>query len=176
MTGGSVTFDDGTSYLTQALPNNGSGYWFPVDGRLTSSLLFEVSSVSSSTGNVGLSEFVVLGSYAGNATGPSLLNGTSAVAAPDWTHDVALLATASASSYTDQPPQNAINALLGGYTEDGTGDEAAEWSSDGEGAGAWLRLDWTTAVQITAVILYDRPNLDVSAFLSVHAHVAVRPF
>lgn len=78
--------------------------------------------------------------------------------------DLALNATATASSYAvGQPPSAAIDGVLGGYdylySGEKVGNPAVEWSSSGQAAGAWLELAWAQPVTIGAVILYDRPNL-----------------
>ncbi|KAM0751144.1 hypothetical protein T439DRAFT_301071 [Meredithblackwellia eburnea MCA 4105] len=88
---------------------------------------------------------------------------TSNVSYP-FTNDIALSATAKASSVSSgQPASAAINGKLGGYLNvngDDVGNDADEWSSNGEGVGAWLKLTWTKAVTVGLVVLYDRPNLN----------------
>ncbi|KAL8286488.1 hypothetical protein RQP46_004505 [Phenoliferia psychrophenolica] len=78
--------------------------------------------------------------------------------------DLAIGATASASSVAAGSPASAANdGVIGGYYNTNgadTGNDAAEWSSNGEGVGAWLLLTWTNAVTISQVVVYDRPNLD----------------
>jgi hypothetical protein len=90
---------------------------------------------------------------------------TSSSAAPAATayplaSDLALKAVATASSYSGgQPPANANDGDIGGYYNtngQSTGNEDAEWSSNGEGAGAWLLLSWTAAQSIGQVVVYDR--------------------
>lgn len=77
------------------------------------------------------------------------------VTLPDG-ENLASRATATASSYSEgSPPSAAIDGVLGGYPTD----DSAEWVSDHEGVGAWLKLEWDTTVTITAIAIYDRPNL-----------------
>jgi len=78
-----------------------------------------------------------------------------------WSNDIALFASASASSSApDQGASKAIDGQLGGYDGLG-GDYMQEWSSNGEGVGASLLLSWSRPVQIYRVLAYDRPNADV---------------
>ncbi|GAA6040009.1 hypothetical protein JCM8097_004736 [Rhodosporidiobolus ruineniae] len=73
--------------------------------------------------------------------------------------DLALRATATASSqWTQSPASAAIDGVVGGYVTDKQGDETKEWQSYTEGVGAWIRLDWPTAVSFNQVQLWDRPN------------------
>ncbi|GAA5874766.1 hypothetical protein JCM1840_000427 [Sporobolomyces johnsonii] len=72
-------------------------------------------------------------------------------------NNIASLATATASSYSPgQPPFAAIDGNIGGYP----GNSSAEWASDGQGVGAWFQLTWSQTVNVTAIVLYDRPNLN----------------
>jgi hypothetical protein len=60
VTGATLTFSDGTVYTIGALTNDGSGDTFTLPTTIsTTSLLFTVTSVSSSTWNIGLSEIAV---------------------------------------------------------------------------------------------------------------------
>jgi len=78
-------------------------------------------------------------------------------AAGESTENIARRATASASSENiadGQLAQNAIDGVVDGYP----GDYTKEWSSSGEGAGAWLELQWSAPVEMNHVVLFDRPN------------------
>ena len=71
--------------------------------------------------------------------------------------DVALQATATASSQntsTGQTAAKAIDGVIDGYP----GDYTKEWATIGGGAGSWLNLAWTSPQTINQVVLYDRPN------------------
>ena len=127
-----------------------------------SSLQFTVSSTSSSSSNVGLAEIVV--SYSQPQTPTPKSNSTdSVVVAPttptfDTTTDLALNATAQAStSGNNQGASKAIDGKIGGYTAQG-GDYTQEWATAGEGAGAWIKLTWPYGITVNQVVLYDRPN------------------
>ena len=86
-------------------------------------------------------------------------NSTSAIPLVDTTNDLALNATATASSFSpNQGPDKAIDGYVDGYKEQGNGMPYEEWASNGEKAGAWLLLTWPSPINITRVTLYDRPN------------------
>ncbi|KIA73798.1 FG-GAP repeat domain-containing protein [Arthrobacter sp. MWB30] len=57
VTGGNLAFPDGSTVPVGALPNNGSGLTVNFPARTVSSVRFNITSVSGSTTNVGLSEF-----------------------------------------------------------------------------------------------------------------------
>ena len=79
------------------------------------------------------------------------------VAAAVGSANVAPQATATASSAApEQGPERAIDGVVSGYPED----PFAEWSSNGEKAGAWLNLAWSEPFTLDHVVLYDRPNSD----------------
>jgi len=66
-------------------------------------------------------------------------------------------ATATASSAErDSPAKSAIDGKIDGYPRN----EAAEWVTQGSGAGAWIKLTWSSPQAINSIALYDRPNLD----------------
>ena len=100
-----------------------------------------------------------------SSSGNNTSNGNGTPAPPpitSWSNDIALSATASASSSAPgQPASAAIDSVVGGYLPTG-GDVSKEWSSNRQGAGAWLQLVWPNPVSISSVVLYDRINLDVS--------------
>ena len=82
--------------------------------------------------------------------------------------NIAPSATVTASSETAQYGQTAAKAVDGvidGYP----GDYTKEWATLGQGAGAWLKLTWSSTYVVDKVVLYDRPNLNdqiLSATLS----------
>jgi hypothetical protein len=79
------------------------------------------------------------------------------VAAPAGTSNVAPSATATASSEApEQGAALAIDGVISGYPTN----PFAEWSSNGEKAGAWLQLSWSRGYELDHVVLYDRPNPD----------------
>ncbi|BGP08932.1 hypothetical protein OF846_003396 [Rhodotorula toruloides] len=93
----------------------------------------------------------------GNAASPVPETPTGANGATD----LAVTASAVASSSAlGQGPYSAIDGLTGGYLADGTGNENAEWSSNGQTAGSWIKLAWSSPVNFNQIQLFDRPNLD----------------
>lgn len=72
--------------------------------------------------------------------------------------NLALASTATASSQTS-PGQTAAKAIDGsavGYPAD----SSKEWATVGGKAGSWIQLTWPSAVTLTRVGLFDRPNAD----------------
>lgn len=75
VTGGVLTFSDGSSVLVPALANDGSVTVVEFAARSVTSLRFTVSSVSGSTENVGLAEIEVYNGDPASAGGTSAPNG-----------------------------------------------------------------------------------------------------
>ena len=73
--------------------------------------------------------------------------------------NIALNATAVASSEDAATGQTAVKAIDGVVEGYGNGDPTHEWSSFRQGAGAWIELSWSAPQLVTRVVLYDRPNL-----------------
>lgn len=168
ITSGSVKIGDEDALSFGYLPNDGSGYAIPVGNVTTTSVFIRIASVGSRTSAVGLAEVVVLGTVLtgttrnSTSTGPPGSDGTPGTSFA-WSNDIALFASATASSSSpDSGPSKAIDAKLGGWTEDG-GDETQEWASNGQGVGAWLQLSWPNPVTINSILAYDRPNPYVRA-------------
>ncbi|KAI5481074.1 Carbohydrate-Binding Module Family 1 protein, cellulose binding protein [Pseudohyphozyma bogoriensis] len=160
ITGGTLTFSDGSQVTTGSLANNGAATTFTFPTVNTTSIQFSVTSVGSSSSAVGLAEFA------------AFFSGTQPLASdfPDYTLDVPasgqevsgedLLTTATcfASSYAaGQGPDNAVDGIIGGYAG---GSYDQEWATSNEGAGAWLNCSWDAMMSLTQIILYDRPNLN----------------
>ena len=65
--------------------------------------------------------------------------------------------TASSDNPADgQQATKAVDGIVDGWP----GDYTREWATDGEHAGAWIRLSWATPYVVDRVVLYDRPNAD----------------
>jgi hypothetical protein len=58
------------------------------------------------------------------------------------------------SRYPRYRRSGAIDGIVGGFPEDFT----QEWASNGEKAGAWIKLSWQEPQKIDRVWLFDRPN------------------
>ena len=89
----------------------------------------------------------------------SLTSQTSRVTITVNPPDLALLATATASSQDTADGSTAAKAIdgnLGGYP----GDPTVEWATNGGKKGSWLKLTWTSPVTTNEAVLYDRPNLN----------------
>ena len=89
------------------------------------------------------------------SSNPSSVTITVQAAATD--SNIALLATATASSQnttTGQTASKAIDGVIDGYP----GDYTKEWATVGQGVGAWLTLTWTSPMVVDKIVLYDRPN------------------
>ncbi len=66
----------------------------------------------------------------------------------------AIVSASSENTSTTQTAVKAVDGVATGYPVDHT----REWATVGEGAGAWLDLNWSDAYTIDRVVLYDRPN------------------
>jgi hypothetical protein len=76
---------------------------------------------------------------------------------PPSNTNLALTATASASTQaSSQEASKVRDTFTDGYPTNAT----HEWSSNGQGVGAWVQLTWPTAQTINQVVLFDRPNAD----------------
>jgi LmbE family N-acetylglucosaminyl deacetylase len=82
---------------------------------------------------------------------------TVTVASANPSANISSQATVTASSEnvgTNQQASKAVDGVSDGYP----GDYTREWATVGQGAGAWLNLNWGRAYQIDRVVLHDRPN------------------
>ena len=62
ITGGNIQFSDGTSITVGSLPNTGTAYTLTFTAKTVTTLKLNITSVSSTTGNVGLAEIQVYNS------------------------------------------------------------------------------------------------------------------
>ncbi len=139
VTGGSLTFSDGSNVGVGALDNAGTATEVPFAARTVTSVRFTVSAVSTTTYNVGLAEIEAWGSV-------PLVN----VAR---TAGVSVTAS-SENAATGQAAAKAVDGSPLGYPTDAT----KEWATVGGKAGSWIQLTWPTPVTLNRVVLYDRPN------------------
>jgi LmbE family N-acetylglucosaminyl deacetylase len=80
--------------------------------------------------------------------------------APYVAPNLATIATVTVSSETPAYQQLGIKAVDGIVDGSPTpGDYTKEWATNGQLAGAWIKLTWTLPVTTSQVVLYDRPNL-----------------
>ena len=85
---------------------------------------------------------------------------TSLRVAPYVAPNLATIAAVSVSSETPAYQELGIKAIDG--IVDGSpapGDYTKEWATNGQLAGAWIKLTWTGPVATSQIVLYDRPNL-----------------
>jgi hypothetical protein len=61
----------------------------------------------------------------------------------------------SSSSEKEYSPKGAVDGIVDGYP----GSRQAEWASNHEKEGAWLKLEWEEEQTIDRIYLFDRPNL-----------------
>lgn len=162
MTGCTLTFSDGSSVSVGALANDGSATLVTLPGTVvTQMIVLAVTSTSSATSNVGLAEFRAYGTICdGCALGNNFTNAsattttsTGVVTGTGAYADLALLATASASSYgSSQPPDRSNDGVISGYPAN----YSAEWATSGQTTGAWLNLTWDAYYLVDSVVLYVR--------------------
>ncbi len=67
----------------------------------------------------------------------------------------ASVSVSSENAGTGQLGIKAVDGIVEGYP----GDYTKEWATLGELAGAWIKLSWSSAVSVSHVVLFDRPNL-----------------
>lgn len=85
----------------------------------------------------------------------SVLVRVRSAATPLYGQNVAPSATFSASSArTGNGPEKVADGIAAGYPTD----PSREWVTAYEGAGAWIQMNWSTAVTIGKIVLHDRPN------------------
>jgi LmbE family N-acetylglucosaminyl deacetylase/3-mercaptopyruvate sulfurtransferase SseA len=95
---------------------------------------------------------------AANGTGDSgYSNIASATTSAAASTNIAPLAAVTASSENPADGQQAIKAV-DGVVDGWPGDYTREWATIGQGAGAWIKLTWTTPYTVDRIVLYDRPN------------------
>ncbi|SGY68275.1 BQ5605_C004g02873 [Microbotryum silenes-dioicae] len=155
--GGTIMFADSKSVSFGALANDGSATLVTLSQTvITTSLVVKFTSVSAATGSVGLAEIQVFGDLCSGCqdTGGAIESATS-ISATAFS-DLALLAQATASSEANGQPADRVNdGVISGYPANWT----AEWSTTGQGAGAWLNLTWPQSIWLDSLVFYDRPNL-----------------
>ncbi|GAB4082257.1 hypothetical protein GCU67_20095 [Modestobacter muralis] len=148
VTGGTLTFSDGSTVTVPALDDAGGAVVVPFPARSVTGVTFTVTSVSASTHNVGLAEMQAWSPGSGPVVAPP---------APAADVDHALTASVTASSQNwndDQTAAKAVDGIADGYP----GDHTAEWATQGGGVGSTLTLTWAAPVTLGRVVLHDRPN------------------
>jgi hypothetical protein len=130
---------DGTSFTTVAtLGANVTTY--ANTGLVASTTYYYRVLASNSVGNSG---------YSNTATATTTAAATST--------NIASLATVTASSDNPGDGQQATKAM-DGVVDGWPGDYTREWATNGQRAGAWIKLTWSAFYLVDKIVLYDRPN------------------
>ena len=74
ITGGNIAFSDGSSVAVGSLPNDGSAYTLTFAAKTVTTLQLNITSVSSTTENVGLAEIQVYGTGSSGGSQPPVAN------------------------------------------------------------------------------------------------------
>lgn len=117
-------------------------------GQTSANFTVQTTSVGSQT------SVQVLASYSGRQLQASL----SVMSYVISSLNLAQAATVTASSESPSTGQLAIKAV-DGVADGYPGNYTNEWATQRQLAGAWIKLDWTTPVLVSQVVLCDRPNL-----------------
>ena len=122
---------------------NTCGTSVAVGSSCTVSVVFNAVGTGTQTGSVTITDNAVGSLHVISLIGPVTNLASSAVA--------------TASSDTPvfgQTASKAIDGVISGYPTN----TSAEWASNGQLVGAWIQLTWSSAVTVSQVVLYDRPN------------------
>ena len=84
ITGGTVTFSDGSSLAVGVLPNDGSPLTLTFAAKTVTSLKLTITSVSSTTQNIGLAEIQAFTGSGSPPSGSLTLSGPASLTAGDW--------------------------------------------------------------------------------------------
>ena len=150
VTGATLSFSDGSTVSVPSLADGGGASVVSFPARSTSSVRVTITSVSATTGNVGLAELVVRSAVAAPAAPgtPAVPTGTDVTAGA--------VATAAWENAADgQTAAAAIDGVVGGYPAA----TSAEWVAPWGGVGVTYTLTWASPVTTDAVVLHDRVNL-----------------
>lgn len=146
VTGGTLTFSDGSSVAVPALDNGGAVQRITFTARQVGWVRFTVGSVSSTTRNVGLAEIRAFtpATTPTTPTTPTLADVTGS-ATPTAAWD---------DPSTGQTVAKAVDGVVSGYPADTTAEWVAPWGR----TGVWIQLDWAAQVRLGRIVLHDRPN------------------
>ncbi|SFQ06528.1 DUF7402 domain-containing protein [Enterovibrio norvegicus] len=71
----------------------------------------------------------------------------------------ATITASSENNSTGQTADNTVDGVYSGYPTDYNITQKAEWASNREKSGAWIKYEWDESVTLDQITLYDRPNL-----------------
>lgn len=151
VTGGTLTFSDGSSVAVPALDDGGAVQRVAFAARHVTWVRFTVGSVSRTTRNVGLAE---IRAFAPEPPTPT------PTPTPDPTptaSDVTASAVPTAAwddASTGQTVDKAVDGVVSGYPADTTAEWVAPWGR----TGVWIQLDWAASQRLGRIVLHDRPN------------------
>jgi hypothetical protein len=137
-----LSFSDGSSLLVDSLPNDGSP-----------------KSVTFAQKNVSWVKLSILAA-AGTSTGLAEFEAFGYPATNNPYKNIAPLARVGVSSEKSPAASNSGWKAIDGVKSGFPSDINYEWSSAGELANAWIRLDWTRDYNVDTVVFYDKPNFD----------------
>lgn len=190
ITGGNLVFSDGSIVSVGTLNNNGSATTFNFSTKIITSVKLNITAVSGSTLNVGLSEFQVFSPQNSATPTPTPLASPSPTSSaspspslspapsftPTQTPSSSPIATSSptpspilqniapSATVTASTQNTSTNQLavkaIDGVIDGYPGDYTKEWATLGEKNGAWLNLNWNNSYVVSQIVLYDRPNLN----------------
>jgi hypothetical protein len=129
VTGGTLSFSDGSAIVVNSLDNYGAAMEINFLPKTVTWVKFTVGGVSTTTANVGLSEF--------EAYSPNIAPGATLTASSEYS-----------SQYSKD---KAVDGIIGSQT-------SGEWATAGQKAGAWIQLNWGSAKVMNKVCLSDRAN------------------
>ena len=122
---------------------NTCGISLAAAARCTISIGFSPSGTATQTGAVTITDNAAGSPHVINLVGP----------VPNLAPNAAVAVSAQ-NSGTGQLGTKAVDGVIAGYP----GNFTYEWATNGQLTG-WIQLTWSSPVQISQVVLYDRPNL-----------------
>ncbi|MGN8050892.1 DUF7402 domain-containing protein [Curtobacterium sp. 22159] len=149
VTGGTLSFADGTTVPVPALDNGGAVQRVTFTARTVTSVRFTVTGVSTTTRNIGLAEI--------RALAPATTTSPPTTPPATTYTDVTGSATPTAAwddPSTGQTVAKAVDGVVSGYPDDPTAEWVAPWGR----TGVWIQLGWASPVRLGRVVLDDRPN------------------
>ncbi len=155
--GGMLFFSDYSFTPFFVLENTAQiGYEVRFEPKQITSMKVIVNQVKPGSPNIGFAEIAVF-----QSSGDSRVRYDYRENRPNKSDNLALSARVTASSrFVGYSPQAAAD----GFIEGAPANPSAEWASAGEGANAWLRLEWDEPQQANRIQLFDRPNLQDQIF------------
>lgn len=158
--GGTLFFSDGSFIPFSQLDDTALvPYEIRFEPREITSLTAVINQVKPKSPNIGFAEIAVF-----QASNKPIVQYEYRTDLPPAQSNLALTASATASStFTGYSADGAMDGVIGGSPQD----TSLEWASQGEGAGAWLRLQWDEPQKANRIMLFDRPNTQDQVFSGI---------